>query len=371
MTNRNHIEKLKTAADLYRVAVNLGLRSRGKRFFCPSCQPHGGKTPDLVIQEKGFVCFKCGTKGDLLTLIQIAGNMDFPSAVAWLEKETGIEPPERKKRGYQDKHQTKIVYPGPSYEAEKRKAAGSTPDPAVYQAFLNACRPVDGPALTWLTKVKGIKEKVVIDLGLRFCGREYADIIDALQDRFGEEVLHDAGLLKRNDKGRLVPSFWHYFASKAGFLVIPYMKDGRPVYLKVRPPMGKIEAEQRKLVRFMNTGGAIPCLYNVDALKGCPEKVLVCEGESDTWTALSYGYAAVGSPGAKAFKETWVEAFRSIESRDGRSGVILVLDADEAGGEGSRAIAGLFLKAGLLCPRRLVLPEGMDLSDYMKGGIIE
>jgi len=368
MNTQDHIEKLKTAADPYRVAVALGLQNRGRRFFCPSCQPHGGKTPDLVVGDKGFICHKCGTRGDLLTLIQVAGKMDFPSAVAWLEKETGIEPPERKKRGYQDKGRTEIVHPGPFYEAEKRKATGPTSDPAVYQAFLDACRPVDGPVLTWLTKVKGVKKEVVIDLGLRFCGREYADIMDTLEVCFGKEALHGAGLLKRNDKGRLVPSFWHYFASKAGFLVIPYMKDGRPAYLKVRPPVGKIEAERRKLVRFMNTGGAIPCLYNVDALKGRPEKVLICEGESDTWTALSYGYAAVGSPGAKAFKETWVEAFRSIESRDGRSGVILVLDADKAGGEGERVIADLFLKAGLPVPLKLVLPPGMDLTDYMKEG---
>lgn len=99
MNTQDHIEKLKTAADPYRVAVALGLQNRGRRFFCPSCQPHGGKTPDLVVGDKGFICHKCGTRGDLLTLIQVAGKMDFPSAVAWLEKETGIEPPERKKRG--------------------------------------------------------------------------------------------------------------------------------------------------------------------------------------------------------------------------------------------------------------------------------
>ena len=50
---------------------------------------------------------------------------------------------------------------------------------------------------------------------------------------------------------------------------------------------------------------------HLDALKGQPDKVLVCEGESDTWAALSYGFAAVGSPGAKNFKAAWVEGFRS------------------------------------------------------------
>jgi hypothetical protein len=191
----------------------------------------------------------------------------------------------------------------------------------------------------------------------------------ALKDRFGEDALVVAGLLKRSPKtGRLVPSFWHYYAKKAGFLVIPYLKDGRPVYLKVRPPVSKEGAERLGLVRFMNTAAAVPCLYNVDALKGQPEKVLVCEGESDTWTALSYGFAAVGSPGAKGFKAAWVESFRGLQDAGGRSTVYLVLDADKAGGEGSLVIADLFLKAGLPVPLKLILPPGMDLTDFMKEG---
>ena len=50
---------------------------------------------------------------------------------------------------------------------------------------------------------------------------------------------------------------------------------------------------------------------HLDALKGQADKVLVCEGESDTWTALTAGYAAVGSPGARLFKPAWVEGVRS------------------------------------------------------------
>jgi hypothetical protein len=192
--------------------------------------------------------------------------------------------------------------------------------------------------------------------------------MDTLTERFGEDALQAAGLLKRNQKGRLVPSFWHYYAKKAGFLVIPYLLDGRPVYLKARPPVSKEDAERLGLVRFLNTAAAVPCLYNADALKGQPERVLICEGESDTWTALSYGFAAVGSPGAKGFKEAWVLSFRGLQDGDGRSTVFLVLDADKAGGEGSLVIAGLFKAAGLPVPLKLILPPGMDLTDFMKEG---
>ena len=370
---QDHIAALKEAADPGRVAVALGLRGKGRRFFCPSCQADGGKTPDLSVHAKGFNCFKCGLKGDLLKLIQVAGRLDFPAAVAWLERETGINPPDRRRGGYRDKDKVKIRAPGLSCGAVSvagragKVISRATPDPDIYAAFLASCRPVEGKALDWLTKDKGIAPEVINALGLRFCGREYLDIIADLKTRFPEDALVAAGLLKRSKTGRLVPSFWHYYAKKAGFLVIPYLKDGRPVYLKVRPPVSKETAEGLKLVRFLNTAAAVPCLYNLDALKGNPDKVAICEGESDTWTALSNSFAAVGTPGAKNFKAAWVEDFRAFQS-DGRSRVYLVLDADKAGAEGSRIIADLFLKAGLPVPLKLAIPAGKDLSEYMKEG---
>ena len=404
-TDRNHVVKLKTAADPVRVADALGLRGRGKRYFCPACQPDGGKTPDLAVRAEYFKCHKCGLKGDLLKLVQIAGGLDFPSAVRWLEDLTGVRPVGKGVAvSGVDKRKTGTPTPAlksrvlkPLEVARPVKKAG--PDPTIYAAFLDACRPVEGPALDFLVEEKGVKPEVVDLCRLRFCGKEYLDVIKTLTDRFGEDALLIAGLVKPSKTGRLVPSFWHYFAKKTGFLVIPYFKDGRPVYLKARPPLLKEKAEGLGLVRFLNTSTEIPCLYNADCLIADPplDKVLVCEGESDTWTALSYGFAAVGSPGAKNFKDTWVEDFRrftvatgideeraAIREYDGglsraeaeaaartgqRSTVYLVLDADKAGADGERIIADLFLKAGLPIPRKLAIPDGKDLTDFMKEGI--
>jgi len=336
MTAHDHIDELKAAADPVRVAEHLGLEGRGSRFRCPFCVPSGGKLVDLSLSvgDYGFLCHRCGVKGDVLKLVEVFLNVDFPSAVAWLEEETGIRPPERhkaksKKNIGNHTGSEPYVHPGASYAIRTTTTTKTTPDPSVYEAFLSSCRHVEGPALDWLIKDKGVAPQVIVNLGLRYCGGEYWDVIDALKIRFGEDALKVAGLLKPSRKtGRLVPSFWHYYASKTPFLVIPYMKDGRPVYLKIRPPISKEEAERRELVRFMNTGGTIPCLYNVDVLKDQKDRVLICEGESDTWSALSSRYIAVGSPGAKGFKTAWVEDFRGIVDKDGRSKVDLVMAAD-------------------------------------------
>lgn len=245
--------------------------------------------------------------------------------------------------------------------------SAADPDPVVYEAFLSLCRPVEGRALTWLME-RGIPPKVIYALNLRLCGWEYRDIMTAMIRRFGENALLIAGLLKPSTArpGRLIASFWHYYAKEEGFLVIPYIQGGRPVYLTVRPPMAKDGAERRGIARCMSTAAAPPCLYNVDALHDRPERVMICEGEGETWTALSHGWAAVGSPGAKSFKEAWVEGFRGIEDKDGRSGVHLVTAADKDGEEGSRIITGLFRKAGLSIPLSIVLPPGTGVTDFLK-----
>ena len=364
MNDHDHIDALKTAADPVRVAAALGLRSRGGRYFCPSCQPDGGNTPDLVIKGQGFYCHKCRLKEDLLTLVQLSAGLDFPSAVAWLEKETGIKPPD-KKSGYreEDKGCGVSVELGPSHEADTGKKTVVPADPAIYTAFLQSCRPVEGRVMDWM-QGRGIARDVVIDLGIRFCGREYEDVMKAMKDRFGEDALLAAGLMRMKGS-RPAPTFCHYFKNKVGFLVIPYIQNRQPVYLKTRPPLSKAEAEDRGVVRFMNTAPTVPCLYNVDILKRQPDRVMICEGEADTWAALSCGWPAVGTPGAKNFREEWVECFRGFKDAKGRSRVHLAMDADDSGLEGVRTIAELFLKARLPVPQRFMLPWGQDLTGYM------
>lgn len=351
--NRDHIDDLKGTRSLGQVADALNLPGTGNRRFCPTCQTGPDhKTPDLSLGDGVWNCFKCGKAGDIIALIQHARDTDFRGAVAWLEELTGHRSDE-----------------DPKTPPRATKTPSETIPPgtveAVLGAFLAACRPVEGPARDWVQgKVPTMTDELVHRLGLRCCGREYADVVRHLRDDHGDAALLAAGLLKRKGD-RAVPVFWHYYASKAGFLVVPYLRKGRPVFLKARPPVSKDAAERRGLVRFLNTAGRVPCPYNADALSGRPDKILICEGETDTWAALAAGYAAVGIPGARNVKPDWIDAFRGIPA------VYLALDADGAGKEGERIIASLFRSCGLPPPLSLPIPPGRDLTDYLTDGISE
>jgi len=377
-SDRDNLERIKSAVTCADVCERLGMRKKYRRYDCPICQRSGGKTPDLSVKGTVWHCFKCGESGDVFKLVMLTQNLDFSGAVKWLEDAAGIRRRDREKGGYPGGAEPRKTQPGPTSSGfpgtgeAGRAETPAAPDPAVYAAFLSGCRPVTGRPLEWLTKVRGISPKVVKACRLRFCGQEYPDLMDTLKTRFSDDALTAAGLLKRStSSGRLVPSFWHYYGKKVGFVVIPYLQGDRPVYLKVRPPCEKEKAERLGVARFMNTAAAVPCLYNVDVLTAQPrpDKVLICEGESDTWTALSHGYAAVGSPGAKAFKPEWIGLFEGFVTASGKSTVILVPDADVAGAAGSRTIAGLFRNAGLPVPLRITIPSGKDLSGYMREGM--
>ena len=74
---------------IHKVASNLGLTGSGHHFFCPGCQPTGGKQPELVIHDGNFQCFRCGARGDVVGLVKLARKCDVESAIAWLEQQTG------------------------------------------------------------------------------------------------------------------------------------------------------------------------------------------------------------------------------------------------------------------------------------------
>lgn len=81
--------RIRNRSAVCKIATDLGLRGTGKHFFCPGCQPEGAAVPELVIQDGGFQCFRCGAVGDVVGLVKLARGCDLESAINWLATETG------------------------------------------------------------------------------------------------------------------------------------------------------------------------------------------------------------------------------------------------------------------------------------------
>jgi len=346
---RDHINRLKAACRGTEIARDLSLPGRGKRFFCPECQANGGKTPDLSVFDQGFKCYKCGASGDVIDLVVLAGRMSKAEAMAYLERRTGIE---RQKNGCQDNGRGRNASPCRSRKAisvtTTSRAAGR-PDAdevssPLYAAFLDqVCRPIMGtPGADYLAG-RGIAVEVADQCGVRYC-----------PDLSGLWKLADLEKIKAAGLTSL------YVFQKVGlpFLAFPYIRRGRPTFIKTRCLLSKDEADRRQVPRFLNTGGTVPCLWNHDAIAGAVE-ILIAEGELDALAAIGKGFVAVGLPGWSHWKDVWTKDFMGTD-------VILVMDADEAGKKGTADIAKRFMRAGLSCPRQLVLAKGKDLNELLQ-----
>src|SRR5206468_1139011 len=92
--------------------------------------------------------------------------------------------------------------------------------------------------------------------------------------------------------------------------------------------------------------------YHADALADAQQCVYVAEGVVDCLSLLEAGLQAVAVPGASSFRPEWVEWF------DLAGEVVLALDADKAGRQGTATITAHFRRAGRSA-KVLQLPLGV------------
>lgn len=105
----------------------------------------------------------------------------------------------------------------------------------------------------------------------------------------------------------------------AGRLAIPYITaDGSVVDIRYRA----LDGQEPK---YMSRPGTTARLFSVRSLIGGTDTIVVTEGEIDAITLNQIGIAAIGVPGANAFKKHW----RLLLTDYTR--IIIVCDGDQAG----------------------------------------
>jgi DNA primase len=107
------------------------------------------------------------------------------------------------------------------------------------------------------------------------------------------------------------------------------------------------------------TIGRITVPYNADVLCVPQEQVYVTEGAIDCLSLLELGLPAVGIPGAGCFRPSWVPWF------DQANEIVLALDNDKAGHEGTAEVTKHFRKHGRTV-RVVEWPTGVkDANEYL------
>ena len=345
------IEELTSRIDIGTLSDTLGLSPDGaRRRFCPVCQPGGGKSPDLSLTQnvdKGrWHCFKCGKHGDALDLVKLGRGCETPDAMRYLEAYVGGGPQITKPRV--------VTRPMRELTAEDREVVA-----VVLEDFLARCQTATGKATEAYWAKRGVPAQVLESVGIQHVhATRYKAIHELMLDQHGAEAMTLSGLAPISARtGKPYPLGWALAKLGVDACALPYIEGGQVVALKLRLLIDKRKAEDLNVRRFLATANE-QRVFNGDALTP-GETVLICEGESDTLTALSCGFAAVGIPGAVSFRREWVQRFDGINA-------VLAFDADDAGQRGVFHIVRLFREAGRPAPRSIALPKGQDLTDFIQ-----
>lgn len=359
MTNEE-LKRFKSAISITAVAQSLGVEvSHGKcRCFFPQRHVHGDRTPSVSVSEEygSFRCWVCDdVRGDVISLVQLIKGCSFVEALEWLENQYpvlvphGVQRPVSSAKTSSSLSSKTSKFPTPEPVAEKllepeEKALVSEDErKRIIFSFLKRLSPVDNtPAASWLMRRRIFKP--IWDKMLLRTITDYSGLNNSLREEFGVEVLQYVGLF--NEKGNL-----RYYRHP---LIFPYLDTGRHSFYFQARSLDKDTKPKELCLK-----GTVPYPYNMSALDQKPGWIYLCEGVVDTLTMLGQKINAVGIPGVRSFKVSWLSLFKN-------KNVVLCLDHDEAGRSGMEYIGNLFSQNGI---RSVILGEGMEnLSSAMKEG---
>lgn len=351
MIQKYDIQKLREL-DILQVADLLGMGLRNKRALCIH---HDDHHPSLAfnVRKNTCHCYSCGFSADTIGLVRERLNLGFSEACRWLADHFDVYIADE----HRDTHRKDV----------KKAVTASDRRMASLRAHFAETHVSHGHPSSAYVAPSSVDvefyQQMFRQMHLSESGRRFL---------FEERLLSPEAL----KVCQIVSTEQSVCMARVGrgvfdgpSLIFPYFdQEGRLVsvqsrYLgKKRPEssfdMNKVsldEAKPKEIPRFKFAPGSHRMIYGLDRLKDYPpgEPLLITEGPSDCWTALTLGFHAIAIPSATLFDRR----FQGLLA--GRN-LHVFPDQDEAG-------LSLYFELKQALPSLVYhqLPEGCkDLSEY-------
>lgn len=367
MIQKYDIQKLREL-DILQVADLLGMGLRNKRALCIH---HDDHHPSLAFNVKKNTChcYSCGFSADTIALVRERLNLGFSEACRWLadhfdvyigDDRYGNSAKYGNSARYADKCADKKVLTASDRRMASLRAhfaethvshghvASSAVDVEFYQQMFRQMH-LSESGQRFL-----FEERLLSPEALKVC-----QIVSTEQSvcmaRVGRGVFDGPSLIFPyfDQEGRLVSVQSRYLGkpkSESSFDMEKVSID------EVKPDEVKPDdVKPKEIPRFKFAPGSHRMIYGLDRLKDYPpgEPLLITEGPSDCWTALTLGIHAIAIPSATLFDRR----FQGLLA--GRN-LHIFPDQDEAG-------LSLYFELKKALPSLVYhqLPEGCkDLSEY-------
>ena len=351
MINKFDIQKLREL-DILQVADLLGMGLRNKRALCIH---HDDHHPSLAFNVKKNTChcYSCGFSADTIGLVRERLNLGFSEACHWLADHFDVYIGD-------DRYGNSARYAEKS--ADKKLLTASDRRMASMRAHFAETHVSHGHVAPSSVDVE-FYQQMFRQMHLSESGQRFL-----FEERLlSPEALKVCQIVSTEQSVCMARVGCGVFDGPS--LIFPYFdQEGRLVsvqsrYLgKKRPEssfdMNKAsldEAKPKEIPRFKFAPGSHRMIYGLDRLKDYPtdEPLLITEGPSDCWTALTLGIHAIAIPSATLFDRR----FQGLLA--GRN-LHVFPDQDEAG-------LSLYFELKKALPSLVYhqLPEGCkDLSEY-------
>lgn len=351
MINKFDIQKLREL-DILQVADLLGMGLRNKRALCIH---HDDHHPSLAFNVKKNTChcYSCGFSADTIGLVRERQNLGFSEACRWLADHFDVYIADE----HRDTHRKDV----------KKAVTASERRMASLRAHLAETHVSHGHPSSAYVAPSSVDvefyQQMFRQMHLSESGRRFL-----FEERLlSPEALKVCHIVSTEQSVCMARVGRGVFDGPS--LIFPYFdQEGRLVsvqsrYLgKKRPEssfdMNKVsldEAKPKEIPRFKFAPGSHRMIYGLDRLKDYPpgEPLLITEGPSDCWTALTLGFHAIAIPSATLFD-------RSFQALLAGRNLHIFPDQDEAG-------LSLYFELKQALPSLVYhqLPEGCkDLSEY-------
>lgn len=351
MIQKYDIQKLREL-DILQVADLLGMGLRNKRALCIH---HDDHHPSLAfnVRKNTCHCYSCGFSADTIGLVRERLNLGFSEACHWLADHFDVYIGDEKygnSARYADKCADKKVLTASDRRMASLRAhfaethvshghvASSSVDVEFYQQMFRQMH-LSESGQRFL-----FEERLLSPEALKVC-----QIVSTEQSvcmaRVGRGVFDGPSLI------------FPYFDQEERLVSVQSRYLGKPKS-ESSFDMEKVsidEVKPKEIPRFKFAPGSHRMIYGLDRLKDYPpdEPLLITEGPSDCWTALTLGIHAIAIPSATLFDRR----FQGLLA--GRN-LHIFPDQDEAG-------LSLYFELKKALPSLVYhqLPEGCkDLSEY-------
>ncbi len=322
---------------------HVPLKKAGSNYVA-RCPFHSEKTPSFSVNrnKQFFHCFGCGASGNAIGFLMDFSHLDFVEAVEDLASFAGVAVPKES-----------VEYrAGPKQEDLNSLYLVTEQVAAFYSEQLKDNAPAK-KAIEYLS-VRGVSSDVARDFILGYAPDEWS----LLSSRFNQQSLIAAGLLGRNESGRVYDRF-------RGRLMFP-IRDKRARIIGFG---GRVLDDS--LPKYLNSpetplfhkGKEVYGLYELLQKNPKPRKILVVEGYMDVIALAQFGiHYAVATLGTAVTQAHLDLLFRFSAE------LVFCFDGDAAGRAAAwRAIASVFpsLKDGRQI-RIMLLPQNHDPDSLIR-----